>query len=436
MTGSDPRFAFDRERVWQLLTLLERLAAGETQELLPISPAHDELDAIAHGINVLIGELGWATACFLEAQQERAAMAERALVDNAVRESEARFRLIANTAPVKIWIADVAQQWTYVNQHWLTFTGRSVEATLGAGWTDSLHPDDRAAALEAYANAFERREPFEMEYRLRRHDGEYRWITSVGVPRFTADGAFAGCIGSALDVTQHKRAEETLSTLSQRLLEAQEGERAHLARELHDDISQRLGLLVWRLDGLTNDLRGSPRRVREQIEHTREDVITLMQDVQALSHRLHPARLELLGLAAASAALCQEVADQQGTTITFRAGNIPRDLPARISLSLFRVLQEALQNAIKHSGALQVHVVLDYRVDRLELTVRDDGTGFGLGDAASKPGLGLTSMTERMKAVEGQLLVHSTSQQGTTIEAWVNCRLSAHAKTAPEGNVC
>ena len=160
------------------------------------------------------------------------------------------FQLIANTAPVMIWICDVDKRCTYFNQRWLDFTGRPLEAELGHGWAEGVHPDDSSQCLDQFTTAFDRRESFQLQYRLRRFDAQYRWILDSGVPRFDANGSFVGYVGSAVDITQDKLAESTLSTMSQRLIEAQEQERAWLARELHDDIGQRLSLLMMNLRGL------------------------------------------------------------------------------------------------------------------------------------------------------------------------------------------
>ncbi|HEU5254368.1 MAG TPA: PAS domain S-box protein [Vicinamibacterales bacterium] len=151
--------------------------------------------------------------------------------ERAVRESEERFRLMANAAPVLIWMADVDKRCTYFNQGWLEFTGRLLEAELGNGWVEGVHHDDVEKCLATYTKAFDRREPFQMEYRLRRHDGEYRWIYDQAVPRFNADISFAGYIGSCIDVTESKLSAQALSTMNQRLIEAHEEERARLARE-------------------------------------------------------------------------------------------------------------------------------------------------------------------------------------------------------------
>src|SRR5688572_13863192 len=170
---------------------------------------------------------------FLDVLARQAAdLIERTLAEEGLRESEERFRLIANTAPVMIWMSDAKSQITYLNQTWLDYTGRPLDAVLGQQRAQVLHPDDEERSLEVYEKAFEQREVFQLEHRLRRHDGEYRWMMTAGVPRYDADGAFIGYIGTAVDITERKLAEEALSTVSQKLIDAHEEERTRIAREL------------------------------------------------------------------------------------------------------------------------------------------------------------------------------------------------------------
>jgi PAS domain S-box-containing protein len=137
---------------------------------------------------------------------------ERKQAEEKLRESEERFRAMADTAPVMIWMAGADKLCTFFNKTWLDFTGRSMEQELGNGWAEGVHKDDFARCLEVYMNAFDARRDFAMEYRLRRHDGEYRWIVDHGVPRFESDGTFLGYIGSCLDVTERKQAQDALET--------------------------------------------------------------------------------------------------------------------------------------------------------------------------------------------------------------------------------
>ena len=135
---------------------------------------------------------------------------ERKSADEALRESEARFHTMADTAPVMIWMADTDKLCTFFNKGWLDFTGRTLEQELGHGWTEGVHREDFDHCVENYVNSFNARQEFTMEYRLRRYDGEYCWVQDHGVPRFESDGKFVGYIGTAIDITESKRAEKTL----------------------------------------------------------------------------------------------------------------------------------------------------------------------------------------------------------------------------------
>jgi len=222
----------------------------------------------------------------------------------------------------------------------------------------------------------------------------------------------------ASDLIERAAAEAALSTISQRLIEAQEEERAHIARELHDDINQRLALLGTRLSTLAHAVPGTATKDVRKIEEAHLQVVGLLKDIQALSHRLHPPQLEFLGIAEASASMCREIASQYGVQVDFHAENVPQVMSTRIAVCLYRVLQEALQNAMKHSGAGRVEVQLCRESDQIELRVDDLGTGFEL-KANHGRGLGLESMRERLKAVDGQLIIRSQPQQGTSIHARV-----------------
>ncbi|MEI6177325.1 MAG: PAS domain S-box protein, partial [Verrucomicrobiota bacterium] len=142
---------------------------------------------------------------------------ERKLAEAKARESEMRFTIMADAVPVLIWEAGTDMLCCYFNQPWLDFTGRTLAQETGNGWSEGVHPDDLAHCMEIYTRSFNARQEFQMEYRLRRRDGEYRWLLDHGTPRFQAEGAFAGYIGSCVDITEHKRAEEKQRVLSQRL---------------------------------------------------------------------------------------------------------------------------------------------------------------------------------------------------------------------------
>jgi PAS domain S-box-containing protein len=345
-------------------------------------------------------------------------LTDRLRAEIQLRESEERFRLVANEAPVLIWMCGPDRLCNYFNKPWPEFTGRAVQAELGDGWVEGVHPDDLNRCLQIYIEAFDRREPFEMQYRLRRHDGEYRWILDKGVPRFNPDGTFAGYIGSCIDITDRKLAEEAMSTIGRRLIEAQEEERAWIGRELHDDINQRLALLAVELDRWSQHIPSTPE-LSGQIRHTQQRIMQISKDVQGLSHRLHSSKLEYLGLATAANSFCKELAGQSKVDVQFSHAGIPRSVPKEVSLCLFRVLQEALQNAVKHSGVRSFAVDHHGTEEAIELTVSDIGRGFEEQDAFTREGLGLISMRERVQLVHGELSVKSKTGAGTTIHARV-----------------
>ena len=344
---------------------------------------------------------------------------ERKRAEEAVRESEQRFRLIADTAPVIIWMSDTDKLCTYVNKPWLDLTGRPMHSELGNGWVEGLHPEDLQSCVNTYTKSFDRREEFQMEYRVRRHDGEYRWILDTGVPRFNPDRSFAGYIGVAVDVTERKMAEDALSKMNQSLVQAHEEERTRIARELHDDISQRIALLAVRLSELQDDGPQSPTRLRRELEETIKEVQDLGTDVQSLSHRLHSSKLKEFGLDFAASGFCREFSEKSGVKIDFHSEEIPKDLSEEVSVCLFRVLQEAVQNAAKHSGSSHLQVSIRNGSNEIELKVRDSGIGFDPKMVLSKKGLGLTSMRERMKLINGELSIESGLQGGTTVCARV-----------------
>jgi PAS domain S-box-containing protein len=365
----------------------------------------------------VVGEILWS------ALQRKRAVA-------ILRESEERFRLVANTAPVLIWMSGPDKLCNYCNQPWLDFSGRTLEAELGNGWLEGVHPEDLKNCLDGYTRAFDLRESFKMQYRMRRHDGEYRWLLDIGVPRLNPDGLFVGYIGSCLDVTDGKLAEEALSEVGRRLIEAHEEERTWLARELHDDINQRIALLVIQLERWAQHPPSSGDDVTDHIRPVLEQLSDLGKDIQALSHRLHSSKLEYLGIAVAANGFCKELSEQQKVEIDFSHAEVPRGLPKEISLCLFRVLQEALQNAVKHSGERHFSVELHGTSQEIQLTVSDSGVGFDQQDAITRRGLGLISMRERMQLVGGEFSIKSKRGTGTTIRARVPFIAEEHRATA------
>ncbi|HKW32586.1 MAG TPA: PAS domain S-box protein [Candidatus Acidoferrum sp.] len=227
-------------------------------------------------------------------------------------------------------------------------------------------------------------------------------------------GKTVGFSGISRDITDRKRAEQALSGMARKLIESQEQERKRIGRELHDDISQRLAILAIELELL----QSNPLEMESRLQQLREETIAIASDVQALSHELHSSKLEYLGVVSAMKGFCKEFSERQKMEVDFRT-DASSPLPFEIGLSLFRVLQEALHNAAKHSGAKHVEVQVAEHSNEIHLLVRDSGRGFDLEAAKRGNGLGLTSMQERLKLVSGQLSIESKPQEGTTIHARV-----------------
>jgi PAS domain S-box-containing protein len=589
------------------------------------------------------------------------------------RDTDELLRLVADRLPLLGWISGSDKRCTYFNRQWLEFTGRPLESEIGDGWAEGVHPADLERCLDTYTRAFDRREPFLMEYRLRRHDGEYRWVLDNAAPLFDPDGSFAGYIGTAFDVTEFRRAEaernvandrlrlamesgksvgwewdlktdcdtwfgdlltvfgipsnihvghvedfrrsvhpedrglvwkavrhamethspyvaefrilwqngtvrwvaargqfyyspggepermlgmavditerkdneeslrrkemelkeaqrlagvgswqwdpdtdtvvwseelyrmagrdpslpavsykehsqlypgeswerlrgaveaalhtgapyeldlkmvrpdsthrwvrargevqrdatdrivrlrgtvhdiserktaeDALASMNRRLFEAQEVERARIARDLHDDIGQRLALLAVALEQVKELQPDSSGEALSRLNDLQKQTAEIMTDVQALSHELHPPRLLLLGVVAAMRGFCREVSGQKNVEIDFRSENVPASVPPDVSLCLFRVLQEAVNNAVRHSKVRHFDVHLRGTAEGVDLTIRDEGVGFDVDSASRGMGLGLTSMNERLKLVGGELLIESQSTRGTTVLA-------------------
>jgi len=527
--------------------ILERLRGGgriEHYETVRVTKAGKRVD-----VSLSISSVKDSTGRIVGFTKIAHDITERKRAEDAVKESEQRFRLIADTAPVMIWMSGTDKLCTYFNKPWLDFTGRSLEEELGNGWAEGVHSDDLQNCLDTYTQLFERREKFRMQYRLRRYDGEYCWILDVGVPRLNPDRSFAGYIGIAVDVTERKEAEEALrefnralekqtvelqareellkifvknvpagvamldrdmrylqvsdrwcadysvldssqvlgrshyelfpdipdrwkevhrralvgetvradedrwdreggttwlrwevrpwldleglpggilifaeditrrkqmeevlSDMSRKLIESQEQERARIGRELHDDINQRLAMLAMELD----QLQGDPSDIQSRVRRLREQTLEISSDVQALSHDLHSSKLEYLGVVGGIKSWCKEFAARHRMEIDFK-DDVSSVLPFEVGLCLLRVLQEALHNSVKHSGVKRIEVQLAEKSNEVQLTVCDLGTGFDTEAAKQHGGLGLKSMRERVRLVNGTIEIRSKPMRGTTV---------------------
>jgi PAS domain S-box-containing protein len=345
----------------------------------------------------------------------------RLIAERELSETNERLRLTMEAGGIVGWAWDIRSGeilWSG-QKHAQLGLGPEAHSESLQGFWDRVHPEDRGRLQNIVQKAMENHTELDIEFRVVWQDGSVHWLGSRARFFYGADDEAERMLGTAADITQRKQAEEALSKVSQKLIQAQEYERSRLARELHDDINQRLSLLTVALDSLKHDLPTATDQLIQRIGAASEHAADIGKDIQALSHRLHSPKLELLGLAAAASSFCKEFSHRQKVEINFDSANIPRNLPDNISLTLYRVLQEALQNALKHSGSRHFRVSLTGETNQIELAVQDSGVGFRPDEAIRGRGLGLSSMTERMKLVDGELSIGSQLQQGTTIRARV-----------------
>jgi PAS domain S-box-containing protein len=282
-----------------------------------------------------------------------------------------------------------------------------------------IHRQDREQVAQAVKDAMNRHQPYTAEFRVLRPDGTIRWVAAKGTFYYAMNGDPERMLGMAVDITERKLAEEALSGVSRRVIEAQERERSRIAWDLHEDIGQRLALLAIAIEQLKMDPPDQKNETLDRLDSVWKQTLDVLTDVKASAHELHSPRLEYLGIAAVMRSFCEEFGKRKRVEIDFRSHDLPGFVSPDISLCLFRVLQEALDNAVKHSGARRFEVRLWSRSHRVSLTVSDSGVGFELETAAKSRGPGLTLMEERVKLLNGTLSIESRPGCGMSVHAEV-----------------
>jgi signal transduction histidine kinase len=229
-------------------------------------------------------------------------------------------------------------------------------------------------------------------------------------------------------------AKEKQMQLSGLLINAEEKERSRVASELHDDFSQRLAILALGLENVDEATPASLEQVHKQLQELARSTSELGSDLHTLSHRLHSSTLESLGLVPAVDAMCREFTCKQGIRVDFSCDEIPRSNNPDAAICIFRIVQEALRNLKKYSGAEEAEVDLRMTGDRLEIRVRDKGRGFSLSELGQNGGLGIRSMEQRARLLGGNFEIHSELGKGTIVEAWVPIKPKARHATS-QGDV-
>jgi PAS domain S-box-containing protein len=341
-------------------------------------------------------------------------------IEKAMRSNNERLQRLVESTEAIPWEAD-AKTWRF------TYVGPQVEKLLGYPldqwfesnfWADHIHPEDRDYTIEYCLNSSNEHEHYEFEYRMIGSDGNSIWFHDI-VTVVRESGEPVTLTGFMIDISARKRSEEALQNLGARLIDAQEEERKRVARELHDDFSQRLALVTIDIEQLARERAGPPEDFDGNIQNLLGRISDLSSDVHRLSHRLHPSTLVHLGLVTAVKGLCKELSSLHDIRIHFTGPKVPAAVPEDVALCCYRIVQESLRNIIRHSGAGEAHVALALTKQGLELNVHDQGVGFDVAGVESRRGLGLTSMRERLRLVDGQIVIKSSAAHGTQIDVLV-----------------
>jgi len=388
---------------------------GEVRHLIAIQTVHfehDWPDELVTRIRVL-GEL--FVGCL-----ERNAV----LVD--LRDAEARLKAGAELAGLAHYELDYARKVATADDRFYDICGTPQDARGGlealAFWMDHLHPDDRPRVLDIREQMHDGRlEGFSTEYRYLHPGGEQRWIHHLaGVARRDATGRLTVSYGVFRDITERMRAEVDLADLSRRLIRAQEEERAMIARELHDDVTQRLAVLA--IDAGRAEHAATDGKQADALRALREELARISEDVHSLAYQLHSSVLEELGLAEALRTACERLRRRSSVEVSLDLDPTLVDPGKDAGLCLFRVAQEALNNVARHSHAQTANVTLRQIDGGVLLAIRDDGVGFDTAGPRPPMSLGLASMRERLRLVNGTLDIESEPGHGASIVAWTPAR--------------
>lgn len=341
---------------------------------------------------------------------------ERLAIDSLIEDRENLQRLWGTTN-ILPWEADAKNRV-------FTAVGDQAEPMLGYPakmwyqpdfWIDHLHAQDREKTIAECAKRLQTEDRYQFEYRMIAKDGRIVWINDI-VHVHRDNGRPARLSGFMVDITERKYAENTLRLLGGRLIAAQEEERKRIARDLHDDLNQRMALLSIGLEQVGQMLGGdNTDGLADRVNGLQKKALSISTEIHRMSYNLHPSKLEHLGLVPALNSFCYELSQSRGIEIEFSHKNVPSNLPPDTTLCIFRIAQEGLQNAAKHSGVSHFDIRLEGSEKSIELTISDEGCGFELNSKQMTKGLGFIGIKERLRLVGGDMNIESGPGRGTRI---------------------
>jgi PAS domain S-box-containing protein len=345
---------------------------------------------------------------------------DRKRAEEALAESEERLQIAISSGRIYAFEWDFETDVAQRSGQYASILGLN-EDDLKHRWAElmvRMHPGDKDNYQDTIRSLSPERPGYKVAFRLNRPDQEMIWLEESGRGFFDSNGKLRKIVGMTSDVTEARRSENLLRELSGRLISAQEEERSHIARELHDHIGQQLALLCVRAQSLDASVSDHDQAMHADMHELYRKIKEIALNVSQLSHQLHSSELTFLGLRAAADRLCRDFASLHSIDIDYQFRDVA-DLDARKSLCFYRILQESLQNVAKHSHATRVMVEMLRRGNELSLKIVDNGTGFDPDKVSYMSGLGLVSMRERLRSIDGNLKIISGEGHGTCLIATV-----------------
>lgn len=362
-------------------------------------------------------------------------LVERRRVEASLRATKAdlrlgqeEFRTLAEKSPVGIFRTDQRGECTFVNEYWCRLSCLSFEDTLGTGWARVIHPDDVTEFVRRWQECLRLEQPFQHEYRITRADGEIRAAITAAQPVFDDDGKLAHYVGIVMDMTDQKSAYDSLSrkqSLLRKLIETQEREKSLLCHEFHDGLIQYAVASLMMLEGCRDSLHGE---LVETVENVIRFLTAGVDDGRRVIRGIRTAVLDDLGLAAAIDDLVDHF-ESSGIACEKEIDLGPDELDESLQTTVYRIVQESLSNARRHSGAGRVRVCLARHGDELQLSIGDDGCGFD-PVASRGRGFGIIGIEERTMLADGTCRIDSAPGRGTTVSVRLPVSLAGAAARA------
>jgi len=384
--------------------------AGKVYALLTVAATKD---LITHpDEQTLVKELGGdiAFALFRIELEER------------FKRSEENCRSLINNIPDVTWTSDENYNIVFVSPNVKEVSGYSQEEEYQIGswtaWFDRVHPDDMERGKAAFRDLFKGRKHYDIEYRLKRKDGRWIWIQERSLGTYKRDGKLYAD-GVLTDITERKQMEEALQFYITEIIRAQEEERKRIAREIHDETAQGLAMVCADCDEILLTRKGLSDEATERLNQLRGRLKNILAEVRQLSHELRPGLLDQFGLIPSLELLIKEANARDGIDCRMEMITSERRIAPEAEVTLFRIVQEALRNTRKHSKATKAVVSVEFEKQQVEVSIRDNGSGFELPTALSsftrRGKLGLMGMQERARLLNGNLRIKSQVGKGTTI---------------------